>query len=152
MQKELMDMKNHIVELHNQILDLSKGLWGLNTKIDQILMEDMGISQPSVEMTHSDENSQYPGQYGNEPERVIPQQPVVIRARSRATPEPPQTPTIVETPETLPPLPPKAPVQPEPKKSNLVERLLGKEADQQEKARKERMKQLEQELKELSKK
>jgi len=174
----LMDIKTEIAELHNSILNLSAGLWNVSIAIDELLMADNNHNEyvkeydkfvDSVNNQLADDggaltpaevkraNQMYKeqldyekevGQYGND-------EPPTIRARGRprkeAPPEPLQAPAEPEIPETLPPLPPLPPKAPEPK-PNIVERLLGKEADQKAKMRAERMAKLEKELAELSKK
>jgi hypothetical protein len=160
-EKMLMEIKTEIAELHNSILTLSAGLWNVSILIDEMLMDDihhtaytqdydrmvdklnteaMGNPDTTIEMEHTE---------------MPPIETPMIKARPKprkeTTPEPPQSPVEPDVPETLPPLPPTLPKAPEPKPS-IVERLLGKDADQKAKLRAERTAKLEKELAELQKK
>lgn len=146
MEKELMELKEGIRNLYDIILDLSAGLWEMNTKVDGMLMNEMGISpSESVEMSHTE----------------LPQsdtEPPVVKARGRprkeAEPlEQPVEPEMPKEVKILPPVPPTPAKAPEtPQKQSVMERLLGKDASDKQKQRAERMAQLEKELAELGNK
>jgi len=148
MEKELVELKEGIRNLYDIILDLSAGLWEMNTKVDAMLMKEMGISpSESVEMLHT-ELSQSDTE------------PPVVKARGRPRKEmptePQEQPVEPEMPKEvkiLPPVPPTPAKAPEtPQKQSVMERLLGKDASDKQKQRAERMAQLEKELAELGNK
>jgi hypothetical protein len=132
-------------------------------KIDKQITNEMNEANDDteeddapVEMSHSDEqraNQMYKEQMEYE-QRHRPE-PEVAKARGRprkeAPAEPQQSPQMPVSAPPLPPLPP-SPKAPEQTKPNIVERLLGKDADQKAKLRAERMALLEKELAELQKK
>jgi hypothetical protein len=146
MEKELMEIKEGIRNLYDIILDLSAGLWEMNTKVDAMLMSELGISpSESIEMSHTE----LP-QSDTEP-------PVAkVRGRPRKEVEPQGSPTTIDVttevkiPQPEPQTPPKAPETPQ--KQSVMERLLGKDASDKQKQRAERMAQLEKELAELGQK
>jgi hypothetical protein len=142
--------------LHTQILGLSQGLWQLSSRIDEILLKDTEILKSGVDRI--DEEVEAELRNYRQPEPMPPYEPVevshttpetmVVRGKSRfhkeSHPEPPQTPVKADVSQPI--------AEPVPKKQGIMERLLGKDADEKAKLRNERRIKLEQELAELSKK
>jgi len=150
-QQDLFDLKATIADLHNHILTLAEGLWLMNTKIDEMMMSDIPQEPEGlVEMEHTE---MLPIEIpAAKPKGRQKREPIFIES----PPEPPERLAEPDVPETLPPL---SKVQimpqnaPEPaKKPSVVERLLGKDADQKARLRAERTAKLEKELAELNRK
>jgi len=172
MQQELLNMKKKIMELHDTILGLSAGLWEMNTQIDDILLDDMGIKPAhdmstddpygeddggACEVTHSEPQPPARGEHHGD---YTPQEEQKVRVRGRPKreplPEPPELPRRAEPQKEAR----KQAIEPEvmprttetPKKQGIVDRLLGKDAGDKARLRAEKVAQLEQELAEMRKK
>lgn len=181
-EQDLMDLKATIADLHRIILDMSEGLWAMNQRIDEIFVRDAkhepepDADDEAIELSGEDEQRaidmykeqldaerkekgrQAYARFAEESQRIA-NQPITKptgRVRREIPPEPPESPVA-------PPEPPENParariaevakIAPEtPSKPSIVERLLGKNADEKAKLRKERVAQLEKELAELSQK
>lgn len=177
-EQDLMDLKATIADLHRIILDLSQGLWAMNQRIDEIMVRDAKHEpdeDEAIELSDEDEQRaieiykeqivaekemerrQTFDRHAEEAQRTanLPTAKPKSRPKREILPEPPESPTT-------PPMPPEptrariaevAKIAPEmPSKPSIVERLLGKDADEKAKLRKERVAQLEKELAELSQK
>jgi len=183
MDKKLMELKELIAKLHNKMLDLSAGLWELNTKVDDMLIENighisymkdydkfvdkindakLGENDKAVEMCNEMYHERAV-EMCNEMYQQEKEQPIIIKGRGRprkeAMPEAQEVPLspelqrIVKATTPEPQNPAKASEMPQKEhKASIVERLLGKDADQKAKMRAERMAQLEKELADLNQK
>lgn len=166
---KLVEIKTTIATLHTIILDLSAGLWELNTKIDDMLiekadhiayMQDYDKFVDKVNDANMGEivkaNDERAVEMCNEMYQQEKEHPIILKSKGRprkeVTPEPQESPVEPDVPETLPPLPPLPKAPETAHKPSIVERLLGKDADQKAKQRAEKMAQLEKELAEFSKK
>lgn len=157
MEKELMKIKQDIAELHGLMLDLSAGLWQINTEIDEILMADLEIKndiysseKPELEIVDGEPRipdnftikelyrPDFPRPKQAEPERHLeaPTMPEPKKGVGTPEPAPEVTPQVTATP-------PKEP------KLGIIDRFLGKDASDKKKMRENSMKKLELELAEL---